>query len=592
MIRFKGFRMRNIVFPIIAIVLILNIEPVLAQETIDQDVKVVKVYTPTVSDAYKVNYMPVLDDSITVHSTFNYRILSTSVATNYKPAPITAARINNKRKEYLDKSYIKGGVGNYSTAEAELGYNILANEKFVLGLNVGHISSLGDITLENDKSVDASFHNTWAVANFMHFFDDKTFAVDLGFKHNKYRYYGYQTLNAGGAYWLPGGTLTSGSSYIPNEDQRLAGFDVTVGLKNNVTDKRKTAYNTSVGFNTFGNLTGVNQNGFSIKGNLYRPINDLAFGLEGEVSGFKTIVPDTIGPMYTFKDRSQTLFKVNPTINFSFDKALFKVGILLAGIIDTEGDEFYVTPDVLGELVVVEGIASVYGGVNGKVFVNDYQSMLYENPFASVDVNVKSSLYGLNFMAGIKGNFSSSTSFSAGVEYGFFNNEHFWVNKQYTSQVVNADLMREMHYSNLFDVVYDDGAVLKVKGELIYKPKEQMVFALNGAYYGWSLDKLESAWHKPELEVGVEGSFSLIDNLFINAGVKMLGERQAFNSSFDNNQKQLKSVVDINLGGEYYFSKHWSFWANINNIAAAKYYQWNGYPMQGLNAKAGIIFSF
>ena len=573
-------------------VLILNVQFGLSQENINQEVKVVKAYTPTVSDAYKVNYMPILDDSVKVQSAFKYRILSTSVATDYKPAPISAARINNKRKAYLDKSYIKGGVGNYSTVDAELGYNILQNETFVLGFNVGHVSSLGDVTLENDKTVDAPFHNTWATANFLHFFDDKTFSVDLGFMHNKYQYYGFQTLDPNGSYWLPDGNLAGGDRFMPDQDQRLSGFDVSVGLMNNVTDKRKTSYKLNAGFNTFGNLTGVKQNGFSIDGTLYRPINDLAFAVDAEVASFKTSVPDTVGPMYTFHDRSQTLVKVNPSINFSFDNASLKVGMLLAGVIDTNGDEFYVTPDVLGELNVVEGIVSIYGGLNGQVFVNDYRSMLYENPFASADINVKSALYGLNFLAGIKGNFSASTSFSAGVEYGYFNDEHFWVNKSYNNEVIGGEMMRSQHYSNLFDVVYDDGSLLKVVGELTYKPKDGVVVALNGAYYGWSLDRLAAAWHKPEIEFGAETSFLLLENLHMTAGVKVLGERQAYDPSMANNQKALKSVVDINVGGEYNFSRHWSFWANINNIAAAKYYQWNGYPMQGLNAKAGIVFTF
>ena len=578
--------MRNTVFPIITMVLVLNVEAALSQESVNQDVKIIKAYTPTVSDAYKVSYMPVLDDSISVQSTFNYRILSTSLATDYKPASITAARIVTERKEHLDKSYVKGSVGNYSTAEAELGYNILANEKFVLGLNVGHISSLGNITLENDETVDAPFHNTWAAVDFMHFFDDKTFTADLGFMHNKYRYYGYQTLKSDDVYDLPGGALTNGSAYIPDVNQSLSSFDINVGLMNNVSDKRKTAYKANAGFSTFGNLTGVKQNGFSLKGNLYRPINDLAFALDGEISAYKTKVPDSIGPMYVFNDRSLTLIKAAPSVNFSSDNASLKVGLLLAGIIDTNGDKFYVTPDVLGELTVVEGIASVYGGIVGRVKVNDYRSMLYENPFASADVNVKSSLYGLNFIAGLKGNFSSSTSFSAGVEYGYFNDEHFWVNKQYTGPP------NKRHYSNLFDVVYDDGSLLNVKGELIFKPKEGMMFTLHGAYYAWSLNDLDAAWHKPEIEIGAQGAFVLFDNLFINAGITMLGERQAFDSSFDNNRKQLKSVVDINLGGEYNFSRNWSFRAGINNVAAAKYYRWNGYPMQGLNAKAGLVFSF
>lgn len=571
---------------------LLNGHVALAQEEINQDVKVVKEYTPTVSDAYKVNYMPVLADSSYTKPQFNYRILSTSVATNYQPTPIAAAKINTSRKEYLHKSYLKGGVGNYSTILAELGYNILENEKYVLGLNAGHVTSLGSITLEDDNSVDAPFHDTWAIADFKHFFDDKTLSVDMSFDHNMYEYYGYQTLMGDDAYWLPNGELASGYQFIPDVEQRLSQFQATVGLSNNVVDERKMRYQAYAGINTFGNLTGVNQFGVKLGGKLYQPIGDLALDLNGGIESYKTSVPDSIGPMYTFDERSQLLISVNPSVAFNFDRARLKVGLLVAGLIDTEGDEFYLTPDVMGELTVVEGIVTVYGGINGRVNANDYATMLYENAFASADVNVRSSVYGLNLLAGIKGNFSSSTSFSAGIEYGIFNNEHFWVNKTYTTPEEGAEPLNVLHYSNMFDVVYDDGELLTVKGELLYKPKQTMEFLLRGAYYGWSLDSQEKAWHKPEVELGLEGNVNVVENLYVNAGISYYGERWAYDVTSDSGLKQLKGIVDVNLGAEYYFSKQWSFWASVNNMAAAKYYKWNGYPMQGLNAKAGVIFSF
>jgi hypothetical protein len=570
----------------------LNATGAAAQEEINQDVKVVKAYTPTVSDAFKVNYMPVLDDSSSLKPNFNYRILSTSVVTNYQPTPIAAAKINTERKEHLLKSYIKGGVGNYSALQAELGYNILESEKFVLGLNAGHITSLGNITLEDDNTVDAPFHDTWANARFKHFFDDKTLSVDMNFRHNMYQYYGYQTLNADNTYWLPDGELASGVGFMPDMDQRLSKFEATIGLGNNETDERSTKYHAAIGMNAFGNLTGVSQLGGQLSGQLYRPIGELALELNGTIQSYKTNVPDSIGPMYMFKDRSQLLLSLNPSVSFMFSRAKLKVGLLVAGLVDTEGDELYLTPDVMGELTVVEGIVSIYGGLNGRVNVNDYATMMYENVFASADINVQSSIYGLNLLAGIKGNFSASTSFSAGVEYAMFNNEHFWVNRSYMTPTSVPDVLNVQHYSNLFDVVYDDGSLLTVRGELLYKPRRTMEFLLSGAYYGWNLDSQEKAWHKPEVELGAEGSFNLIDNLYATAGIKYLGERWAYDVTNEAAIKQLKGVVDVNVGAEYFFSKQWSFWASVNNVTAAKYYKWNGYPMQGLNARAGIIFSF
>ncbi|WP_430809991.1 MULTISPECIES: hypothetical protein [unclassified Carboxylicivirga] len=564
----------------------------MAQEEISQDVKVVKEYTPTVSDAYKISYMPQLGDSGTVKPRFNYHILSTSVATDYQPSPIEAAKIKTARKEYLHKTYLKGGVGNYSTLEAELGYNILANEEYVLGLQVGHISSLGNITLEDDNTVDAPYHNTSAGLDFKHFFDDKTLLVNMDFDRRAYQYYGYQTLSPEGAYVLPNGELVGGMHYMPEEDQRLSLFKATVGLYNNEADVRKTRYNANAGIESFGTLTGVNQFGVLLNGQVHKPIDNIGLRLDAGIEAYKTNVPDSLGPRYTFDDRSQLLVRVQPSLTFNFDRAKLRVGMLLAGVIDTQDDKFYVTPDVLGELTVVEGIATVYAGMNGRVSINDYASMMYENNFAAADVNVKSSVYGLNFVGGVKGNFSAATSFSAGLEYGLFNDEHFWVNRSFSTREEAPGLNAAQDYGNIFDVVYDDGSLLKVHGELLYRPKESMNFALSGAYYGWHLDEQLEAWHKPEVELALEGNFKVMENLHALAGIHYMGERWAYDVTRDDLSKKLKGVVDVNVEAEYFFSKQWSFWVAVNNLMAAKYYQWNGYPMQGFNARAGIIFSF
>ncbi len=564
-----------------------------AQEKINKDVKVVREYTPTVSDAYKVNYMPEVDDSITTRPTFNYRILSTSIITDYQPSLITPAKIQTSREQRLLKSYVKGGVGNYGTILGEIGYNILESEPFLLGLNIGHTTSLSELKLEDDTRVKAPFHDTWANAAFKHFFDDKTLSVDLGFLHNMYKYYGMQTLDNELPYFLPGSSVPTNGSQLQHDDsQRLSGFDISVGLNNNTVDDRKTAYNADFAFSSFGNLSGVNQNGIKLSGNIKHPVNNLIFGLDAKVETYKNNVPDSIGPMFSFNERSLTLIQATPSVNFTFDNASLKVGVLIGGQIDTEGDRFFVAPDIFGQLTVVEGIVSIYGGMDGNLSMNDYRSVIYDNPFISPDINVKSSLYGLNLFAGIEGNFSSSTSFSSGLEYSFFNDEHFFVNKYYSTQPETSSVPAVLHYTNLFEPVYDDGTLLKVKGELLFRPKQELELLLHGTYFGWNLDSEVAAWHKPEVEIGLKGDWDFNEHLTIKGGISYLGKRKAFDLEADNFQKTLDGVVDFNLGGDYRFSKQWSFWANLNNIAASKYYKWNGYPSQRFNVQAGIVYSF
>ncbi len=559
------------------------------KDPISKDVKVVKAYSPSLSDAFKMNRMPVMSDSISLDTEFKYSILSKAMITGYDIEPITPAKIVRERKQRLKSSYFKAGIGNYNSLYGDLNYNILQSESFVLGLNIGHLTSLGNITLENDEKVDAPFHDTWGDVGFNYLFDDKTLYSSINFKHNIYNYYGYGTMESDQDYWVPGYADAQPQNMLqPEERQRLSGVDFRIGFKNNEIRDDRLSYDMSIGYSSFGNLTGVSQNGFYIGGSAYFPIGTVGFAVDMDIIHNGTSIPDSIGPLYYFQERNNTLIGVSPRMVFIFDRARVDVGLLLYGELDSFEDEFQIAPVLTGELSVVEGVVSIEGGIKGHYNQNDYRTIQYENPFVSPDQNIKTAFYGLDIFATIKGNFSKSTSFSADVSYAMFMNEHFWVNKSYLYGTVSN---LNFHYSNQFVPVYDDGSLLTVSGEFLYHPNNKFDLLTKATYYGWNTDSLSRAWHKPEMELMVNSRFSPVKELWVDAGFNVLGKRYAFDpTALD--EKKLDAVFDLNIGAEYYYNSVWSFYAKVNNLAAAKYYKWNGYPMQGVNVQIGIGISF
>ncbi len=561
----------------------------LAQERdpINKDVKVVKAYSPSLSDAFKVNRMPVLNDSISLRPNFKYGILSKAMITGYDLEPITPAKLAKEREKNLKTSYLKAGIGNYNSLFADLNYNILRSESFVLGLNIGHWTSLGKLTLENDEKADAPFHDTWGDIAFNYLFDDKTLYTAINFRHNIYHYYGYNNMDPDADYTVPGyATPIPQNLLLADEKQRLAGVDFRLGFKNNEVREDMIIYDVSLGYESFGNLTGVSQNGFDIGGSAYFPNGTVSFAVDMDIRYNNTSVPDTIGPLYYFQERKNTLIGFSPKIVFNFDRAKINVGLLLYGEIDSFDDQFQIAPVLTGELTIAEGVVSIEGGLKGNYNQNDYRTVQYENAFVSPDQNIKTSFYGLDLFANIKGNFSKSTSFSADVSYSMFMNEHFYVNKFYLQ-----DGNTTLNYTNLFVPVYDDGTLLTVSGEFLFHPGEKFKLLAKGTYYGWNTDSLARAWHKPEMELILNSSFSPVKDLWVDAGINVLGKRYAFDPTAWE-EKKLDAVFDLNIGAEYLYNSTWSFFARVNNLAASKYYKWNGYPMQGVNIYVGIGISF
>ncbi len=553
-----------------------------------KDVKVVKAYNPSLSDAFKVNRMPVLKDSVGLRPQFNYSILSKAMITGYKIEPITPARLAKGRPEKLKSSYFKAGFGNYNSFFMDLDYNILQSEKFVLGLDLGHWSSFGNITLENDEKVDAPIHDTWGKLGFDYLFNDKTLYTNIDFKHNIYNYYGYKTIDSLLMYRVPGvSSNITGDQLIPDKKQRLANIDFELGFKNNEVKDDEVKYDASFTYGSFSNLTGVSQNGFKLGGTAYFPIGTVGFAVDMNINYYGTSVPDSIGPLYTFRERNNTLISLKPRMVFNFERASIDVGLLLYGEIDSFDDQFQMAPVLTGKLNIVEGVISMEGGVKGHYNQNDYRTVQYENPFVSPDQNVKTAFYGLDVYAKLKGNFSKSTSFGVDFSYSMFMNEHFYVNKFY-SEVGTIDTYS---YTNLFVPIYDDGSLLTFSAEVLYKPDEKFNIFAKATYYGWNTDSLARAWNKPEMEIILHSRFSPVRDLWIDGGINILGKRYAFDPAAWA-EKQLNAVFDLNLGAEYTYNSTWSFFARVNNLAAAKYYRWNGYPMQGINVHVGIGITF
>ena len=99
-------------------------------------------------------------------------------------------------------------------------------------------------------------------------------------------------------------------------------------------------------------------------------------------------------------------------------------------------------------------------------------------------------------------------------------------------------------------------------------------------------------WHKPEFDTSLETEYLYKERLLLNADLFLVGKRYAKSDDPLIGMTKLKAITDINLGCEYYFTKMFSAFLNLNNILGSKYYIWNNYPVQGFNFLGGIKYSF
>ena len=109
-------------------------------------VNVVKAYTPTISDAFKVKETPSLEDEDnTKKETIQYSIFSFPVASTFSPSKGKAANVDKTEQERLFKNYATLGVGSYANILGELYVTEnIGDTDFIAG-NIKHLASFSDI---------------------------------------------------------------------------------------------------------------------------------------------------------------------------------------------------------------------------------------------------------------------------------------------------------------------------------------------------------------------------------------------------------------------------------------------------------------
>ena len=178
----------------LSLCLFLGSIPVFAQDeeedkTLDTEVvNIVRPYSPSLSDAFKIKQTPIINDSVTSQKQdVTYGIFSVPVASTFTPAKGTAVGVEKAAAAPLYDNYVTLGFGNYTTALAELYSTWQLSRTDNFGLFLRHNSAQGDIA---DVELDAAFLDTDLSLTYSSFQRDMAYDINLDATHQLYNWYG------------------------------------------------------------------------------------------------------------------------------------------------------------------------------------------------------------------------------------------------------------------------------------------------------------------------------------------------------------------------------------------------------------------
>jgi len=546
--------LKSIVFMLILTFSSIFGSQIFAQGEIQKEVRVVKPYTPTLSDANKISLLPVFNDTTRINPEYGYTIFPKRFETDYKIDPIKPAKMVGLPIQKLYKTQLSLGAGNYMTPYMELSINQLRAKTTQLGFYFNHQSSTGKIKLENDKKVNAGYNDNLMKLYGKKIFKASVLEADLTGGYNSVLYYGYNSAVD---------TVLDRKSNMQKILSAKAGMTYYSMHSDSFHLNHKTGLNYEILGDNFKNVEQVVNFSTSINKN----INDQNIGGDLSIRYF-----DLTGGV---DSANFSVVDVNPWYAKSSEEWKFLFGVNVN--YDGSASQLSFYPKASFEFNIVPGVLVPYLGLNGYREINSYGKMLLENPFIQPGYEVISSNHAMIVFAGLKGRYSNKMSFNLKGSYDKIDSMYFFVND-------SSDILR-----NKFIADYDNMSQLSLSGEVSWHQSEKLQLLFKANYYKFQLDRLKYAWHKPNFEASISADYNLRDKILVGADIFYIGKRYA--QAPANTVEQLNGYIDANLGIEYRYTKTLSFFLRFNNLTASKYQVWNQYPVQRFQFLAGFSYS-
>lgn len=525
-----------------------------------EEVKVVKPYTPTLSGAEKIQLLPEIEDSVAYDQPeFEYSIYSKRYNTDYQVTPIKPAKMVRPALPKLYKSELNVGIGNYLTPLAELRINQVRSSKGTFGVLLRHHSMNGKVKLDNDEKVDAGFNQNNFTLGGKRFKANSTFSYGAGLSYDIYQHYGVDT---------------SFSDQVNREDMGHDFFSGTaeIGWSSSRPDSLHLDYDTKLKYSFFTHAFDQMEHAVVFDASGEKNVSN--FRLGGELGASYNGHQDTWDPLLT----NQVMIKVNPYITKSTSEWMFRAGINTY----TELRNGDVLPHfhLSGKFAfnIVKEVLVPYFGVDGYQEMNNYQKMIRENPYVVPGTVILPTNHKLIGFVGLKGRITDFLAWNIQGSYSNVDNQYFYV----------TDTTNALH--NQFNVVYDSMTVLNLHAELNIAPASSLRVLVKGNYFNYELQNEAYAWYKPEYDVGVQARYNLGDKILADAGIFLIGPKYYPALSAGDPPGKLPISFDLNLGLEYRYTKLLSFWAKFNNITAQPYYMWYNYPSYRFRFMLGFTY--
>lgn len=555
--------------------------------TIKRNIEVVRDYTPVIKEAGKINTMPELKDVNTKKIEVDYKVWTST----YKPKTdiipsLDFALASQEENKYSREGFLRLGGGNYKSFLGELYTPIYNSDVALFDFYLKHNSSFGNVTLKkdnydvlsNDVLSKGLYNDNKARISFLRSIRIREISAFGEFGYNRFNYYG---LNSDMISFSEQNKDKEEPEY-KNDDQKNSHLTAALNFRFRSKDYiEQWKYDLQTNWRLLKTHFDVAENTiFTDLAASYR-MQESILSLKFQMYNVFVSTPEngSIDFSKAQNFNNFTVLKFNPYYSFISEVGRLNLG-LKASFGINQGKNTAFSPDITGQVRVIDNIWYVYAGVTGDYKVNTLRSLANENIYLSPDARPEDTYIPLDIYLGTKLNIGKSVNTDIHIGYKIINNQYFYVNKSDSTGMKNT-----------FDVVYDKNVGQFNCGAAVnYNFREKVDFSFKIGYNKWSLEKQKEAWMLPAAQIGLGVSYVPTDFLRFNINYDLEAGRKAKlgkDSSVD-----LKNFNDISLGANYKLMSFLDVFARFNNILNQRSEFWYGYPSQGFNFLLGLTLTF
>jgi hypothetical protein len=540
-------------------------------------VNVVKPYTPSVSDAFKIKQTPSLNDKETAKKKeIKYSIFSFPVASTFTPAKGRAANLKKAEKEQIYNTYVSLGLGNYNTAALDFYTSRAISRDETFDIALRHHSSQGDI---DGVELDNNFFDTKLDLAYINRSRDLSWKGKAGYQHQIFNWYG-----------LPDVGLTAAQIGTIDEQQTYHNFylGADVDMEDSFFNGGNILYRRMFDATSSGENRLILQPEFEVEiaGELIKTLVDIDYvggTFENNYAGTGSIDYSTLKAGIS---PSLVILRDDLTVNFG-------AGVYVGMDLENSETDIFIYPRVTAQYRLSGDNVIAYAGVEGDLRQNSYYDFVQENFFVSPTLGIAPTDQQYNGYLGIKGKLTANVSYNAKASYMSEKGKALFSVNQFNPQPENG-----YTYGNSFNVLYDDVNTLSVAGEINVDITSNFKFGAKAEYFNYNTDTQEEAWNLPNLEASIFADYQITENWFAGANIFFIGERKD-NITFApgtimamDQVVTLDSFIDINAHVGYRFNDRLSVFAKANNIANQDYQRWVNFPVQQFQIMGGATYKF